>query len=372
MGKGSKGKGKKDDLEFDQLLKELEKKTSESHSDSKQSKRVSNHERRENFHKRQQEQDQQKQDEVAAAMEKQQRAIQIRQLIQQMMAQQRPYLEEPNTEFSFEEESSSKYEACAGWMQGWRVSQEDAHIVNPSFDATDNTGLFCVFDGHGGSKCANLCHAVLPIMAQQNFRDGKVDFTKAYLSLDAALRTKLQDQSGCTAVSLLVSDKEITCASVGDSRAVLCRKGGVAVSLSDDHKPENPTERARIEAGGGHVADNRVNGNLAMSRALGDFQYKDKDVDHDKHLVMAIPDEITVKREDGDEFAVVACDGIFDVLTNEELIAFIRSEFAANKDVKLPDLCKKVCMHCLAPGMNGSPIRGAGTDNMTLIIIKFK
>lgn len=371
MGKGSKKGGKNDDKEFDQLLKELEKKTNETHA-NKPSKRVPNHERKEQFAKRQQEQEVAKKEEVSAALEKQQRAMQIRQLIQQMMAQQSPFLSQPKTDFDFQEESSSKYEACAGWMQGWRQAMEDAHIVNPTFDALDNTGLFSVFDGHGGSKCATTCQAVLPVMALQNLKDGEIDFTSTYLSLDAALRTKLQDQSGCTAVSLLVSDKKVTCASVGDSRAVLCRKGGVTVSLSEDHKPENPAERVRIEAGGGHVADNRVNGQLAMSRALGDFQYKDQAVDVDKQLVTGIPDVVTVNREDGDEFAVVACDGIFDVLTNEELVEFIRNEFAADPNVKLPDLCKKVCMHCLAPSVDGRPTRGEGTDNMTIIIIKLK
>ena len=72
---------------------------------------------------------------------------------------------------------------------------------------------------------------------------------------------------------VLITKTHIYCANAGDSRTVLARSSGpeMCFPLSEDHKPENSGERARIEAAGGFVADNRVNGNLALSRALGDF-----------------------------------------------------------------------------------------------------
>jgi len=79
--------------------------------------------------------------------------------------------------------------------------------------------------------------------------------------------------AGCTATVLLVTKTEIICANAGDSRTVLSR-GGRAKYMSEDHKPDNPSELARIQRSGGFVEDGRVNGMLALSRALGDFEYK--------------------------------------------------------------------------------------------------
>ena len=61
-----------------------------------------------------------------------------------------------------------------------------------------------------------------------------------------------------------------------DSRSILVKKGNAVVELSKDHKPGNPEEEGRINAAGHFVSDDRVDGNLALSRAFGDFQYKDQ------------------------------------------------------------------------------------------------
>ena len=82
--------------------------------------------------------------------------------------------------------------------------------------------------------------------------------------------------TGCTATVILITSTHIFCANAGDSRTVLGRSSGseMCFALSDDHKPDNPEEKARIEACGGFVEENRVNGSLNLSRSLGDFEYK--------------------------------------------------------------------------------------------------
>ena len=75
---------------------------------------------------------------------------------------------------------------------------------------------------------------------------------------------------------ILVTRTEVICANAGDSRTVLARAGR-AKDMSEDHKPENPGELSRIQRAGGFVEDGRVNGMLALSRALGDFEYKGND-----------------------------------------------------------------------------------------------
>ena len=79
--------------------------------------------------------------------------------------------------------------------------------------------------------------------------------------------------AGCTANVALLNSNELYVANAGDSRAVLCNKGK-AIELSEDHKPDNEKEKDRIIKAGGFISDGRVNANLNLSRAIGDFEYK--------------------------------------------------------------------------------------------------
>ena len=117
-------------------------------------------------------------------------------------------------------------------------------------------------------------------------------------------------------------------ANAGDSRSVLGVKGR-AKPLSYDHKPQNEGEqfsrlgryfglttckgeKARISAAGGFVDFGRVNGNLALSRAIGDFEFKKSaDLSPEQQIVTAFPDVIAHTISDDDEFLVIACDGMY-------------------------------------------------------------
>lgn len=79
--------------------------------------------------------------------------------------------------------------------------------------------------------------------------------------------------AGCTATLALITQTEIYCANAGDSRTVMS-KNKVVTDLSKDHKPDDTEEKRRIYNAGGYVEESRVNGMLALSRALGDFEYK--------------------------------------------------------------------------------------------------
>lgn len=132
-----------------------------------------------------------------------------------------------------------------------------------------------------------------------------------------------------------MKDGKMYIANVGDSRAVACWSGRCD-PLSFDHKPANELEAKRIQAAGGWVELNRVNGNLALSRAFGDFLFKKntkKSVE--EQIVTASPD-IEVRNITEDlEFVVLACDGIWDVMTNEEVVSFIRNRIAARMEPAL-------------------------------------
>ena len=123
-------------------------------------------------------------------------------------------------------------------------------------------------------------------------------------------------------MSAIITPTHIVCANVGDSRCVVgSTTTGITTALTDDHKPSNPEEKIRIEKAGGFVAMDRVNGELAMSRALGDFRYKrDETIPRHEQKVICYPD-IAIHQRSGkkDEVMILACDGVFDVMSNAEV-----------------------------------------------------
>lgn len=121
----------------------------------------------------------------------------------------------------------------------------------------------------------------------------------------------------------VITPTHVVCANVGDSRAVVGSKNQ-SIALTDDHKPENPEECARIERAGGFVADNRVVGELAMSRAIGDFRYKlNPNLPFHEQLVIPVPDiSVHERNRKNDYVLVVACDGVWDAMSNDEAAVF--------------------------------------------------
>jgi len=178
-------------------------------------------------------------------------------------------------------------------------------------------------------------------------------------------RTK--DPSGCTAVAALLShDNKIYVANAGDSRSVLGVKGQVQ-SLSFDHKPTNDVERARILSAGGYVESGRVNGNLALSRSLGDFQYKKNDsLSPQAQIMTANPDVTCHEITEDDEFFVLACDGIWDCLSSQDVVNFVRYQVSKGKE--LTEIGEMMCDHCLAPDATSEGV-DIGCDNMTVLIV---
>lgn len=122
----------------------------------------------------------------------------------------------------------------------------------------------------------------------------------------------------------IITPTHIICANVGDSRCVVGTTEAT-ISMTDDHKPNNEEEKQRIEKAGGFVMWDRVNGELAMSRALGDFRYKtDERLTDKEYLVICYPDVSTyVRTRAADQLMVLACDGVWDVMSNAESISFL-------------------------------------------------
>jgi protein phosphatase 2C family protein 2/3 len=122
-------------------------------------------------------------------------------------------------------------------------------------------------------------------------------------------------QAGCTATVALITQTEIYVANSGDTRAVLSSKGK-AKDLSHDHKPDLITEKRRVERAGGFVEEGRVNGIIAISRAIGDMEYKNRSLKPEDNMVSVVPEVIVEPIKPEHDFLMIACDGIWDCMTS--------------------------------------------------------
>eukprot|EP00960_Hanusia_phi_P046266 757725-Hanusia_phi.AAC.7 len=316
-------------------------------------------------------------------------------------------LSKPNTDKVFDDGENEKIAFAACSMQGWRTTMEDAHAAELDIDGK-KSAFFGVYDGHAGTDVAIYTSQFLHknLLNCPLFKQGQIEaaLKEAFLTTDSNLLTKegmsecekirreiarrcMRDEdedeedeegsihvtdSGSTAVTCLILDRVIYCANAGDSRAVLCRNG-TAVELSEDHKPTNAVERTRIENANGFVEDKRVNGTLAVARAMGDFSFKaDKQLPAEEQQVTCNPE---IKK-----FPMQVGCFIQDVVEESDSLdirmvmslslwpAMIREKLHGGKSLRetLSDLFD----HCLSP--HPSANEGLGCDNMTAIIIKFK
>mmetsp|Transcript_31716 Transcript_31716/g.105107 ORF Transcript_31716/g.105107 Transcript_31716/m.105107 type:complete len:450 (-) Transcript_31716:276-1625(-) len=307
-------------------------------------------------------------------------------------------------------------------MQGWRPGMEDAHVclaslqpaqcssigVAPWTAGWHGLALFGVMDGHGGEHVAKFCERHLPEelcslpidvtgagrkpedvgeamkdafhRMDDLLRDRKVSLPELRLlaNKQAAQARVDPDHIGCTACVCCVLDKHIVVANAGDSRAVLCR-GGQAVALSFDHKPNDPSERNRIEKAGGRVVltegnQFRVNGNLNLSRALGDLDFKkDRCRRPEEQVISGTPDIHVHDRHKDDEFMVICCDGIWDMMKNQEVVDFVRKRMPKERTAdpqRMRNILEALLDKCLSPNL--ATTGGYGGDNMTAVLVRFQ
>jgi protein phosphatase 1B len=256
-------------------------------------------------------------------------------------------------------------------MQGWRLEMEDAHVATVGVGGK-NVALFCVFDGHAGKLAA--LHAAANIGRILSIQSGFDKAIEDPESLGEALKETYsdiddellelpqvrasQDSSGCTAISICVTPSHYVVANAGDSRVILV-SGGQVTFASRDHKPDDATETARILRAGGMVFAKRVNGDLAVSRALGDFMYKRvAGLPPGEQPVSSVPDITIIPRDvANDQFLAVACDGVWDVMSNAAAAQFFLEKMSTGYG--LGRCCELLLDHCLEAGSR---------DNMTVVV----
>ncbi|GBG90234.1 hypothetical protein CBR_g50412 [Chara braunii] len=180
--------------------------------------------------------------------------------------------------------------------------------------------------------------------------------------------TKFQGPvAGCTAVVALVRGDTLVVANAGDSRCVISRNGQ-ACDMSMDHKPDLKVERERILNAGGFVKEGRINASLNLSRAIGDMEYKqNRSLPPSEQIVTAYPEVRMTKLVKGDEFMILACDGVWDVMPSQRAVDFVRARLKVNRP--LSSIIEELFDTCLAPDTTKN---GLGCDNMTAVLVLFK
>jgi protein phosphatase 1L len=180
-----------------------------------------------------------------------------------------------------------------------------------------------IFDGHGGPNASSFVRDNLfgALLNHANFRshpfkamlDAYQETDQAYLKQDAIAH----NDDGCTATTAVLIGRRLVTGHVGDSRAVI-GEGGTATPLTNDHKPNRPDERSRIEKVGGtvvHAGTWRVGGVLAVSRSFGNRQLKQWVVSH--------PEIREDLMHSTTSCVILASDGIWDVVDNQEAIDIV-------------------------------------------------
>ncbi|EEF36185.1 protein kinase and PP2C-like domain-containing protein [Ricinus communis] len=247
---------------------------------------------------------------------------------------------------------------------GKRETMEDRHFLMPHMCDEKDIHVFGIFDGHRGAAAAEFSAQAMPgfLRSLAFVTSPKSALFEVFISTDLAFRNELDSHRksrviqkdwhpGCTAIAALIVRDKLFIANAGDCRSILCRSGR-AFSLSKDHIASCLEERERVVSAGGlvkwQVDTWRVGpAALQVTRSIGD--------DDLKPAVTAEPEITETTLSSEDEFLVMASDGLWDVVSNEEVVDIIRDT------VKEPGMCSKRLATEAAE-------RGS-KDNITVIVV---
>ncbi|CUG84911.1 protein phosphatase 2C, putative [Bodo saltans] len=220
----------------------------------------------------------------------------------------------------------------SGGLQGFRPTMEDEHFNLISAATTPDgqpVSLFGILDGHCGRRVAELgmrfvpeCFLAHPAMGSNN----ALALAESIVQADRSVfQTIGKTDGGSTLITAVVQGRMLFVACLGDARAVVY-DGVTTIPMSEDHKPADIKEQQRIVRCGGTVQFGRVCGCLAVSRALGDYEFKftgTRFTNQRELMVSNLADVKQINITDATKFIVLGCDGVWDVLSNEEATRFV-------------------------------------------------
>lgn len=255
-------------------------------------------------------------------------------------------------------------------------------VVGETFESESGPWIaYAVYDGHGGRFASEwvgkhlLQNHIAPAVRTKKahaYKEVADTLVSAFHEADIALHhdKPAHGDAGSTAALLLRCRQHCYLVSVGDSRVIVLDAEGKVLVATEDHRPQDPAEKARVEAAGGRITNDngeiRVNDDLAMTRAFGDFSLKRK-FEHGKPgkftttdgVVISTPQVLYFKLDEGKPCqAVVACDGLWDVMSNERVAHALTHE----KDIV--DGKMEPCTY-----LRNRALRKGSTDNLSIVIV---
>ena len=244
--------------------------------------------------------------------------------------------------FSYQEDKNLKY----------RQSMEDVGTIDPNLTSGYKIGLFCIYDGHGGTDVVNFVKERMPQIIKNNITNMlpiEASLSDSFPKIDDELKFYDSDYTGCTATVVLIEGSSLYCANVGDSKAYIINSTQ-AIQVTTDHKCSDPEEAKRITGNGGMIQKGRVNGQLILSRTLGDLNAKKSGV----ICTPSISKNDIIKGET--KFCVIASDGVWDVI--DGYLLFEMSKNMNNSESFAKELIK-------------TSIDKGSKDNISCIVISF-
>lgn len=252
--------------------------------------------------------------------------------------------------------------------QGTRKTMEDQHTA-----VCQSIPFFGVYDGHGGTQCAEFLRENLhgfvmshPDVAKEPEKALRESVSRAEAAFMEKCRSERIESGSTVALAIIVNGAIIT-ANVGDSEIVLCRNGDAVLLTTKHHLAANEAEVERVKNCGGRIYHSRVGHpkfnpqlvSLAVSRAIGDAGFKlEEYTDGKSSGVIADAETKTTPLTDADEFIVIGCDGLYDVMSYQECVAFCRGLVQAGKPSQ--DISEAIVSEALARG---------STDNVTVLFV---
>ena len=274
-----------------------------------------------------------------------------------------------------------------------RDYNEDTITVTKVELNNNNFYFFAVYDGHGGKGCSTYLRENLHNNIKEFSTSGikqAIQITEEKFKIEQALKEngELNDSSGSCGIMAMIQGNKCIIANVGDSRLVLFKKGKVFFA-TEDHKPNTETEKRRIKLAGGEIYQTitlfplRQNGKeieppwrvlpgrLSVSRTFGDIEAKETKFGGIPGVVLALPDITEIELDNEFNFMVIGCDGIFDVLSNEEILECIKIVLKEKnvKEIKEDDV-HELCGDFTAMIVK-SAIAKDSSDNVSCIVVAF-
>jgi len=256
---------------------------------------------------------------------------------------------------------------------------EDRFVILRPLPDDASSFFFAVYDGHGGTEASTYCQKHLHENVTQHEKyamNKKEALIEGYKATDKKFLKKLEDCGSTAVCALLTTEaKKLFVANAGDSRCILA-SNGKAVPISEDHKPGNPGEKKRIKEAE-HTVEietvlidgkrhqlSRVDGQIAVSRAIGDGDFKDGDGPPESQAITCVPDVYERDIKPADQFLVLACDGLWDVMENQEVVDFISKLLSKTKTVN-DDAISQIADQLVTHAINNKN----SPDNVTAVIV---